>query len=662
MAFYSYTEPYADNQPLMTKLKNIFSIYVFVLISLSVLRLILFLTYQSDFATLDTNEVISAFFMGVRVDIISLCMIFSLPILLLFLPIKWIENRNIQLFIYALLFVLISFIVSVIITDIVYFEHVHRHIANEVKLIQNDTAILWDMAQVHFDKVIYFVIFEIILFFVFRKSINFNIDASFSLKNIGLLLLVIALFTLGIRNKITDKPFGIADAFTSHKTASGNLALNGFFSIAKGFNDKKSYHFLNKNLVEKNVRDALKSDEFKFISNKYPLLRQTNTTDDTQQKKYNVVIVLLESWSAKYVDSFSNNTFGVTPNFDKLANNGLKFTNFFANGQRSIEGVSTLFTGIPMLPEFNTLGSGLELSNLSYLGNSAKQAGYSTLSMQSSARGSFRLGAISKLAGFEQYYGAEDIPDLALETTKKTPSFGTWDNNMLSFYLDKINTLKAPFLSFAFTASTHAPFISPGKQWEKYQHDSNNILGYLNTLYYADDALGRFMEKAKKQTWFDDTIFIFTADHTVGFSSDKRLFKGTGIKTQKDRILEGMRIPLLIYAPKIFKQAKVIDRLSSQADIFPTLTHLLGWQTPIATLSNSVFSTSSQPFALFRNGNIMGYINENGYVKHNLTSTLENNLGETAKDILLSFYQFLSDHLKTNTIYPAHIQQNDITP
>ncbi len=102
--------------------------------------------------------------------------------------------------------------------------------------------------------------------------------------------------------------------------------------------------------------------------------------------------------------------------------------------------------------------------------------------MQSSNRGSFRVDSMTKVAGFDQYYGAEDIPDLEIEDKNKKPKFGTWDNNMLYFYHKKINTLKEPFLTFALTSTTHAPYVSPGKQWEKYEHDEKGISELLNTI------------------------------------------------------------------------------------------------------------------------------------------------------------------------------------
>ncbi len=638
----------------MRKFKNFFSLFIITLCILSGLRGILFLAYPADFSALTHWEIIQSFLMGVRVDIIATSLAFALPALLYFLPFPFIQRKWVQVSIFSLLFLSISLIIMIVCGDLLYFNHVHRHVAKEMAAVGNDVGILLETAKAHWALLFAFLAFEFFLFALFKKLLNFNVNSAFNLKNIGLFILVVALLALGVRNKFVGKPFGVSDAFTSNKSASGNLALNGVFSMLKSLKNQPKLHFMPNEEAQKLVQEQLQSRTFRFVDKKYPLLRQLDVPAKLTTQP-NVVIILLESWSAKYIDSFSGNHFGVTKNFDRIARNGLKFDNFYANGQRSIEGISALFTGLPVLPYSAYLGHGLELSHLSYLGNVAKKAGYATLAMQSSKRSSFRVDSIATLAGFNEYYGAEDIPDLHWEESAQKPTFGAWDNNMLQFYLQKINQLQAPFFAFTFTASTHSPFVSPGKKWEKYPHQEDHIFGYLNTLNYADEAIGRFMAEAEKQPWFDNTIFVFLADHALGLADDHSLQKA-GLKVEADRPLENMRIPLVIYAPKIFTP-QVIERLGSQADLFPTLAHLLGWKTPIATTSNSLFAQHDKPFVLFANGDLLGFIRPQGYIKHNLNKTLENNLSPQAVQTALAFYQLLGQLQEENRIAPAY-QQN----
>lgn len=270
--------------------------------------------------------------------------------------------------------------------------------------------------------------------------------------------------------------------------------------------------------------------------------------------------------------------------------------------------------------------------------------------MQSSNRSSFRLDSIAKIAGFDDYYGAEDIPHLGWETGNKDPSFGVWDNDMLTFYLSKISELKPPFLTFAFTASTHSTFVSPGAQWEVFPHEEETLPGFFNTLKYADEALGRFMDEARKQPWFDNTVFIFMADHTLGFSDNKHL-KKNGIELVAERELEKQRIPLLIYAPKFIRPSES-KRLGSQADLMPTLVQLLGWENAFSSTSHSLLDETATPFVLYANGSILGYVTEKGYLEHNLRTVLESTLSKKDEDTALSFYSLIQDLQKSNMIVP----------
>ncbi len=637
---------------LQIKLKKLLYFILISLIMLTLMRFALWLLYTNDFSTLNYLETLKSFGMGVRIDLISITTPSAIFILILFLPFKFTNNQKFQKIIVYIWYTILLLITFIILADLVYFQFVHRHVGSEITAVGNDIGLLIDILFEYKFLLIFFIFLATILFFIFKKIANISTEnrTYTYLSNIAIFLLITALLVGSIRGRVQGKPFSISDAFVVNKTASGNLALNGFYTLYRTFSKSKkrvNYHFYDDKEALKITQELLTSKPFEFTSKEYPLERKLHRK--TKEKKYNIVIILLESWSSKYVDSFGKNNLKVTPNLDNLAKNGLMFTNFYANGQRSIEGITALLTGIPVLKNFNFLGSGLELSNLSYLGTLAKENNYSTIAMQSSKRGSFRVDSISKMAGFDSYFGAEDMPSVGDEDKNSKPRFGTWDGNMYDLLYKKLSTQKEPFLSFAFTSTTHTPFYSPGKKWEVYPHNNKNLFGYLNTLKYADDKLGLFMKKAKKEPWFDNTIFIFMADHTIGFGDDSSMFEGTNISI-KNRELEEMRIPLVIYAPKIFKP-KVIKTIGSQADILPTLVDILNWKGHFTTLSNSILTPSSKPFALFNSGQTISMVNKSGYIKHTLKKRLELTGDSTMEKELLSIYQTGSKLLQNNKWY-----------
>jgi len=430
---------------------------------------------------------------------------------------------------------------------------------------------------------------------------------------------ILVLF-LGIRGTISGKAFGTSDAFATNKISSGNLALNGVFAIFKTAKNEQKHNLMDKQKAIEITKEALVTPNAPFVDDNHPLLRSYKAKNN---QKHNVVIVLLESWGAEHIDGFTKyKELNITPFFKELSNESLKFTNFYANGFRSIFGITSLFTGVTLSSGFEYLGRGLELSNLSYLGTIAKQNGYSTLAMQGGNRRSYRIDAISNLAGFDEYYGAEDIPNVEIIEKGRDARTGTYDHNLLTFYNQKISTLKEPFLTFAFTSTNHPDLYLPRAELEKYPHDLNNYYGELNAYMYVDNAIKKFMENAKKEPWFDNTIFIFTADHGNGDALNEI---GKKLRGDQEKLgsIEHYRIPLAIYAPKIYKPQEIAT-LGSQTDIFPTIVDMLGFEANITTLGTSLFDKEIEDrFVYYFAGNMIGLIKNDGYVVHNFKNVVE---------------------------------------
>ena len=141
---------------------------------------------------------------------------------------------------------------------------------------------------------------------------------------------------------------------------------------------------------------------------KYPLERNNKIINDFSKK--NLILIIVESLSYKYLDYFSKNNFGATPNLDKLSEEGLIFLNFFANGQRSVEGIQSILTGIPSLPGIPDI-TALSV-NYPKLGQIAENNGYKPIFITSTLRESFSLDLIAGASGFKEYYGKEDYPIL----------------------------------------------------------------------------------------------------------------------------------------------------------------------------------------------------------------------------------------------------------
>lgn len=611
-----------------------FTAVILSLLILFSLRLFFYFKYQYFFEDLTFYETFLSFIFGLRVDIITLFSFIGSFILLLLLPFKFTFNRYYKVFVSILWSLVLISILALCIADIIYFEFSQRHISNELLGLVNDMNIIFDMA---FGSLLYytitsFSIFALLIFLfinIFKKPLK---EELLRKRDYFYFFLIILILFAGIRNSFERKSFGIVDAYAVPKSSSGVLAINGFYSFYRTlgvYQGAKKVNLMSFEKAEPIAKEFLKSDKFIFTNDNYPAQRVSKIKEN--KDKYNIVIVLLESWGAEHIDGFTKyKELNVTPYFKKLSNEGLKYINFYANGYRSIYGITSIYTGITLPIGFQYLGNGLELTNLSYLGKIAKQNGYSTIAAQSSNRRSYRVDAVSLLAGFDEFYGAEDMLNVEVVDAGRKPDTGTYDYNMFDFIHKKLNNMKEPFLSFMFTSTNHSDFHLPSAKFERYPHDLKNYYGYLNSLIYVDNAIERFIEGVKKEPWFDNTIFIFTSDHGSGNALGNI---GKELRPD-DKIVsnvEGYRIPLLIYAPKIF-QAKTIDVLGSQNDLKPTIIDLLGFENSFSAMGNSLFDNSvKNRFVYSYGGNELAFIQDDCYILFNYKNVTSSNCKDEIK-------------------------------
>lgn len=629
---------------------QVLSALILSLIVMMSIRIFFLLRYPEDFSSLNATELFQTLIMGGRIDLISLLTFSGIFILLLTLPLKMLSHIKVRQSI-ALLWATVLIAISTIsIGDILYYEFSRRHLSSEVFNLGNDTDLILGMA---FGSFIFYTIgalfASVLVFYIFTRLFKHELSPIQSpLKSWAFSFLVLILIVIGIRGTIVgSKSLGVADAFAINKVCSGNLALNGFFCVYRSSKESKSQILMEIPQAISMTQELLHTPNAPFKDPNFPLMREYKKKT---KKAYNVVIVLLESMGAEHLDGFTHYPeLGVTPYLKKLSQNGLKFNHFYSNGYRSIFGITSLYTGISLPPGFNYIGKGLELSNLSYLGHMAQNNGYSTLAMQGANRRSYRVDAVSHLAGFQAFYGAEDIPNIEEVEGDRKVKTGTYDHNLLQFYHSKLSKMKEPFLGFAFTSTTHSDFHLPSSKYETYPHDLRDYNGYLNALQYTDSAIKRFIQKCETEPWFDNTIFIFTSDHGSGDAGNPISKQYRGEFDSLDSV-EHFRIPLLIYAPSIFKGQEV-NTLGSHVDIFPSIIDYLGWEGEFSVLGNSLFDKKIQKRSvLFNGGQMVGFIRPDSYLMYNFKDIIETNSTQPNK---------LLQELKAVNTTQAHLIQTN---
>jgi len=298
----------------------------------------------------------------------------------------------------------------------------------------------------------------------------------------------------------------------------------------------------------------------------------------------------MESWSAKHIKSLGGKL-SAAPNFDALAKEGLLFTEFFANGQRSMEGMAAILGSIPVWKGM-ILGQGglLMQTRMEPIPSVLRKDGYDTLFFHGARPGSVGFDGLVKRLGFSRHISMEEF-----EVNDKSYDgvWGIYDEDVFLRAHETFAKSDKNFFAVIYSLTSHSPYSIPSEKFRKFDK-SRPHADFLNSMIYSDYALGRFFEEAKKSDYFKNTIFIVTGDHTEGRSTS-------------DNLYEGHRIPLLIYAPGIVK-AGTVDRASSQLDIAPTVLDLLKTNAPFTSWGKSLFDDGDKTILLSR-GNMMVLMN-----------------------------------------------------
>ena len=578
----------------------------------SLFRLCLFITYQPVFAGLTLQESLIGFLQGLRFDLSIIALFLGPLILLFFLPFKTPKWGQ---FCWAALCTVILLMLMLLTADFIYFPQAKRHMAEELFLVRNEGSFLLHYAL---DNFWWALLCLLALWAGLCRGGWLLIKKHWSPKptplwqTILICVLIAALAFTAIRGKLGHgKPLSMRDLpAISANTTQSSLMLNGVFSsyhsLRKGENTP--FNPMDENEAKTHARRLLSNPKEIFISDRYPLMRQIKENKAFQPK--NIFIVLLESWTPRYVDSFSGASYGVTPNFDRIAQNGVKFARAYATGVRSIYGLSATFTGVALVPGLPHFAYGLELNNVTSLAKALNQKGYYTAFIQSSLRSSYQMCNIAqKIFGIKESFGMEDIPRL-LEY-REEQDFG-YDYDLLQFAADKAQASAQkgqPFLLFTFTGTTHIPFRQTTPEFDKYPRSSEEN-NYLNTLFYSDYAIGQLLRRAQEDGWLNDTIFIFMADHTLASAQ------------KTDALYEKFNIPFVIYAPG-FLAPKTISYPVSQLDLIPTLYHLLAIQEPFSSLGNDALDPNAPHFAFISEGTNLAFISAQGFIRHNRIQTTQ---------------------------------------
>ncbi len=552
-------------------------------------RLGLYLLYFDRLGDIPLSMSLMSFIHGMRFDTMVICILLVIPTIILALTPsckKCATFSSVFLHIYVLFFLIVAlFIENATIPFVAQYDVRPNYLFIEyLKYPQEVSSMIFKEYPYHLLVAGIMIVCAIVLYkkyqpFQFKKVIL----SSPLWKRALLLPLIAVLLFLGIRSSFGHRPANISDALYSNNRIANEIAKNSLYSIGYAYRSYANEASLAKRYGKMNLDEAYervsKRLNIPVGDRQLPFQHMIHTLNTTTTTPKNLVIFVQESMGSLFV-GFSGGDVTITPNMEKLSHEGLAFTNLFSNGTRSIRGLAGMTSGwLPLV------GEGVVKRNKSQrdfftVASLLKPYGY---------KSTFIYGGEGRFDNMRAWYMGNGFDRVIEQRDFENPTFvsswGVCDEDLVikanEVYKEHTRNHE-PFVSVMFSQSNHTPFELPEGKIDWVPNVPKRSA--TNAVKYADFAIGRFFELAKKEEYYKNTVFVVVADHNIRVYGD-------------DVVPVNMfHIPGLIISDGM--KAQHFDKLSTQPDVLATAIDLLGIDLVAPILGNSIFSDKKQEVSL----------------------------------------------------------------
>jgi phosphoglycerol transferase MdoB-like AlkP superfamily enzyme len=529
------------------------------------------------------TDLLLAFLHGLRFDLSAIALLSAIPFLLMWIVQtasgwKPVSIRNLRIL--MLIFVLFHLPAMVMnLGDAEFINFLGRRYTFDALFLLREIPgkastlffFYWPFHLLNFFIMAFFAALAVLwLPRILPCPVNFSWKRSL-LAGTGILLCLL----VASRGGLQSKPLNFAHAQIFLNPSMNNLLLNSPFTFLQTIR-----------------RQSLPRDQFFSNEEMLQILRKTSNQTSLLDghrfpRKPNVVLIILESFSLEFFGK-ANTGEGYTPFLDSLASKSLFFDHAYANARRSIEGIGAIIGGVPALMNEPFISSQYLTNYYLGLGTLLQPEGYHTSFFHGAQPGSMYFDQFMRSAGIKHHFSLANYP----RPQETDGTWGIWDEPFLQWMSEQLGSFPEPFFSSVFSLTSHNPFKLPSGYEGKFPRGTSEI---HQTVGYTDYALQKFFESASKQPWYQNTIFIITADHTY-----------KPVKSQYNNELGWYKIPLLIYSPG-FKLPEVDQRQVVQhIDLLPTILDLVGVDMKERNyLGQSIFVPGDRSAVCFTDGNYL---------------------------------------------------------
>ncbi|TNF28474.1 MAG: LTA synthase family protein [Bacteroidetes bacterium] len=534
-------------------------------VSLSLTRLVFYVNLAGYFQA-DTTELLSAFSLGLRFDAVTVAYLLgpffiALPFVRGGIP----EKLTIWFFIGML-----SVMNLLNCIDAEFFRFTSRRSTDdlfEFAFLSDDLFNIGPNLIIHFWYLLAaFLLIMLGSYWSMRKLFRSSQGESISWRTPIELLVVSTLLILGARGGFQRIPISIIDASKIDRAELNPVVLSTPFTIIKTLGKPELPEF---NFDTREMADLT------------PIAVPGNNEFSGRFRGKNVVVIIVESLSTEYIGALNGLEVGYTPFIDSLCTVSMVFDNAFANGHRSIEGIPAVLASVPTLMYEPFTTSRYAGNRISSLTNLLASEGYFSAFMHGGNKNSMNFESFAKQAGFDIIYDRDDYPH---PDAHYDGYWGISDHYFLQQCVSEFSQFEQPFVASVFTLSSHHPYAIPEEFKGRFP---KGTLPIHESIGYADEALRVFFQKASNSNWFNNTLFVITADHTSLSENEQYQTK-----------LGSLRIPILLYQPGDSSFIGKPSQLMQQIDIMPTVLNLVGLDNPFFSFGTDAFEPTAPRMAV----------------------------------------------------------------
>ena len=595
-------------------------VLIFLLILFASMRIVFIFNYWHlvKIDMVPFVEILKGFFKALPLDIATACFILPIPAIVMFVCTCFNKNINYR-WMRWYFYIIIALYILTVMGEIGIYDEWRTKLSAKALAYLREPSEVFNSASTKQTVLLIslWACFTLLFSWLYVKWIEPSKEEYVSRKDnihvfITVFVVSFGLMFLGMRGGFGEIPISSSSGYFSNYKIVNVMTVNPAYNLLEDVGNS-----MKLNNVHFNYMDPKEAEQITEATHE---VECDSTVMVLNTERPNVLIVLLESWSGDLIESLGGDP-SITPNFHELEKDGLLFTNFYASANRSQQAIASIIGGLPGLPVTTITDHKDKYYAIPSIVKALDSAGYYS---------SFYFGGELNYGNILSYLRDNEF-DRIVEGNDVDASFskgklGIQDTDMLPWAAKDISSQPEPFFTTIFTLSTHSPYDYPKGMFSELEWPQVEKV-FVNSAKYTDVALKMFMEEAKKQPWYSNTIFLFMADHSH-----------PSYKNYQLESFEYHKIPLLMYGDPLQDSLRgtTFDKICGNTDVPATILAQLGLHHDQFFWSKDVFNTCYRPFAFFElNGGLGWKTDEGEMVISNESHISRNTFPEELSDSLV---------------------------